>query len=132
MSSANYFPPAAGNAWELIQRLGALSPSDPIFKEQMDQIHREAITQLQRKIQSKDLEGAKALGRQLQEFFPASSELKAFREAIRLAGPSAVPTLNGLAQTLDHAMTVETYVSRVNDAAGLYALRVCAFDRQSA
>src|SRR5262249_5725195 len=124
MSAANYFPPAPGNAWELIQRLGALSPSDPIFKEQTDQIHREAITQLQRKIQSKDLEGAKALGRQLQEFFPASSELKALRESIKVEDAGAVEILNGLTQKMDSAMAHGNYVTPANDNAMLYCNRL--------
>ncbi|HEX2521918.1 MAG TPA: PEGA domain-containing protein, partial [Terriglobia bacterium] len=32
MSAGNYFPPTSGNAFALIQRLGAMSPSDPVFK----------------------------------------------------------------------------------------------------
>ena len=132
MSSANYFPPAAGNALELIQRLGAMSPADPVFKEQMDQIHREAITQVQRKIQSKDVEGARALARQLQEYFPASSELKALRESIKVEDPGAVEILNGLMQRIDSAMAHGNYVTPASDNAMLYCNRVLALDSQNA
>ena len=132
MSSGNYFPPASGNAWELIQRLGALSPSDPAFRERMDQIHREAVTQLQRKIQSKDAEGAKALGRQLQEHFPASAELRSLRESIKTEDAGQLEARNSLMQKLDLAMAHGNYVTPANDNALAYCNRVLASDSQNA
>jgi hypothetical protein len=132
MSSGNYFPPVSGNAWELIQRLGALSPSEPVFKDRMDQIHREAVTQLQRKIQSKDAEGAKALGRQLQEYFPASAELRSLRESIKTEDAGQLEARNSLMQKLDSAMAHGNYVTPANDNALAYCNRLLAIDSQNA
>jgi PEGA domain len=132
MGSGNYFPPASGNAWELIQRLGAASPSDPVFRERMDQIHREAITQLQRKIQSKDSEGAKALGRRLQEYFPASAELKSLRESIKGEDAGQLEARNGIMQKLESAMAQGNYVTPANDNALAYCNRLLALDSQNA
>jgi len=132
MSSGNYFPPASGNAWELIQRLGGMSPSDPVFRERMDQIHREAVTQLQRKIQSKDAEGAKALGRQLQEYFPASAELRSLRESFKNEDAGQLEVRNSLMQKLDSAMAHGNYVTPANDNALAYCNRLLALDSQNA
>ena len=132
MSAGNYFPPVSGNAFALIQRLGAMSPSDPCFRERMDQIHREAITQLQRKIQSKDTEGAKALGRQLQEYFPASAELRSLRESIKTEDAGQLEARNSLMQKLDSAMAHGNYVTPANDNALAYCSRLLALDSQNA
>jgi len=132
MSAGNYFPPGSGNALALIQRLGAMSPSDPAFKEGMDQIHREAISQLQRKIQSKDSEGAKALGRQLQEYFPASAELRSLRESIKTEDAGQLEARNALVQKLDSAMAHGNYVTPANDSALAYCNRLLASDSQNA
>ncbi|HEU0005735.1 MAG TPA: PEGA domain-containing protein [Terriglobia bacterium] len=131
MSSGNYFPPASGNAWELIQRLGVMSPSDPMFRERMEQIHREAVTQLQRKIQSKDAEGAKALGRQLQEYFPASAELRNLQESIKAEDAGQLEARNSLVQRLDSAMAHGNYVTPANDNALTYCNRLLALDGQN-
>jgi len=132
MSAGNYFPPASGNAFSLIQRLGATSPSDPFFRDRMDQIHREAVTQLQRKIQSKDTEGAKALGRQLLEFFPASAELRSLRESIKTEDVGQLEVRNSLMQKLDSAMAHGNYVTPANDNALAYCNRLLALDSQNA
>jgi len=132
MSAGNYFPPASGNAFALIQRLGAMSPSDPFFRDRMDQIHREAVTQLQRKIQSKDTEGAKALGRQLLEFFPASAELRSLRESIKTEDAGQLEVRNSLMQKLDSAMAHGNYVTPANDNALAYCNRLLALDSQNA
>jgi hypothetical protein len=132
MSAGNYFPPASGNAFALIQRLGAMSPSDPVYKDRMDQIHREAVTQLQRKIQSKDAEGAKALGRQLQEYFPASAELKSLRESIKTEDAGQLEARNSLMQKLDSAMAHGNYVTPANDNALTYCNRLLVLDSQNA
>ena len=132
MSAGNYFPPASGNAFALIQRLGAMSPSDPFFRDRMDQIHREAVTQLQRKIQSKDTEGAKALGRQLLEFFPASAELRSLRESIKTEDVGQLEVRNSLMQKLDSAMAHGNYVTPANDNALAYCNRLLALDSQNA
>ena len=132
MSAGNYFPPASGNAFALIQRLGAMSPSDPVFKDRMDQIHREAVTQLQRKIQSKDAEGAKALGRQLQEYFPASAELRSLRESIKTEDAGQLEARNSLMQKLDSAMAHGNYVTPANDNALAYCNRLLVLDSQNA
>jgi tetratricopeptide (TPR) repeat protein len=132
MTAGNYFPPASGNALGLIQRLGATSPSDPTFKERMDQIHREAVTQLQRKIQNKDAEGAKALGRQLQEYFPASAELRSLRESIKTEDAGQTEARNSLMQKLDSAMAHGDYVTPANESALAYCNRLLVLDRQNA
>ena len=132
MSAGNYFPPASGNAFALIQRLGAMSPSDPFFRERMDQIHREAVTQLQRKMQSKDTEGAKVLGRQFQEFFPASAELRSLRESIKTEDAGQNEARNSLMQKLDSAMAHGNYVTPANDSALSYCNRLLALDSQNA
>jgi hypothetical protein len=131
MSSGNYFPPSSGNAFSLIQRLGAMSPSDPAFKEGMDKIHREAISQLQRSIQSKDSEGAKALGRQLQEYFPASAELRSLRESIKTEDAGQLEARNALMQKLDSAMAHGNYVTPTNDSALAYCNRLLVSDSQN-
>jgi len=131
MSAGNYFPPASGNALLLLQRLGAMSPSDPVFRERMDQIHREAVSQLQRKIQSKDTEGAKTLGRQFQEFFPASAELRSLRESIKTEEADQLEARNSLMQKLDVAMAHGNYVTPANDNALAYCNRLLTLDSQN-
>jgi hypothetical protein len=132
MAAGNYFPPASDNAWELIQRLGAKSPSDPVFRERMDQIHREAVTRLQRKIQGKDAEAAKALARQLQEYFPASAELRSLRDSIKTEDAGQLELRNSLMQKLDSAMAHGNYVTPANDSALAYCNRLLALDGQNA
>ncbi|MCI0625711.1 MAG: PEGA domain-containing protein [Acidobacteria bacterium] len=131
MNAANYFPPASGNAWELIQRLGSMAPADPAFKERMDQIHREAVSQLQRKIQGKDADGARALGRHLQEYFPASAELRSLRESLKAGEAGQLEARNSLMQKLDSAMAHGNYVTPANDSALAYCNRLLALDRQN-
>lgn len=132
IGAGNFFPPAAGNAWELVQRLGALAPSDSVFRQRMDQLHREAITQLQKKIQSKDSEGAKALGRQLQEYFPASAELKNLRESFKAQDASRAEAQNAWLLKLDTAMAHGNYVTPAKDNALAYCNRLLAMDAQNA
>lgn len=128
MSAGTYFPPASGNAWILV---GGLSPTDPVFKEKMDQLHREAVSQMQRKIQTKDTEGARALGRQLQEYFPASAELRGLRESLRGDETQQQEVRSGLAQKLDAALVRGHYVTPVSDNALTYCNRLLALDAQN-
>ncbi len=131
MSAGSYFPPASGNAWTLIQRLGTLSPADPVFREKMDQIHREAISQLQRRIQTKDTEGARALARQLQEYFPASAELRSLRESLRTDDTQQHEARSSLTQKLDAALAQGRYVTPANDNALAYCNRLLALEAQN-
>lgn len=132
MKSGNYFPPAAGNALELVQHLGVLSPADPIFKERMDQLHRESISQLQRRIQSKDWEGAKNLARLFQSYFPASAELKNMRDSLNADEARQLEARNSLLQKIELAMGQGNYVTPVNENALAYCNRLLGLDGQNA
>lgn len=131
LNSGKYFPPASGNAFSLVQRLGEISPSDPGFKQGMDQLHRESISQLQRRIQSKDLEAAKTLARQFQTYFPASAELRNLRESLMADESKQAEQRNALMQKLDLAMSQGNYVTPVSDSALAYSNRLLAIDSQN-
>ena len=131
MSSGRYLPPAQGNAFELVQRLGELSPADPVFKEKLEQLHRESINQLQRKIQGKDREGAKAMARELLSYFPASAELRNLRDSLTADELQQLEVRNTLTQKLDSAMARGNYVTPANDNVLAYCNRLLALESQN-
>jgi hypothetical protein len=131
MSSGRYLPPAQGNALELVMRLGELSPADPVFKEKLDQLHRESISQLQRKIQGKDREGAKAMARELLSYFPASAELRSLRDSLNADEQQQLEARNTLTQKLDAAMARGNYVTPANDSVLAYSNRLLALEGQN-
>jgi tetratricopeptide (TPR) repeat protein len=131
MSSGRYFPPAQGNALELVQRLGGLSPTDPVFKDKLEQLHREAISQLQRKIQSQDREVAKIGARELLSYFPASAELRHLHDSLNAGELQRVEVRNTLTQKLDSAMARGNYVTPANDNVLAYCNRLLALEGQN-
>jgi hypothetical protein len=131
MSSARYFPPAQSNALELVIRLGELSPADPVFKETLEQLHRESINQLQRKIQGKDREAAKAMARELLSYFPASAELRSLRDSLNADDLQQLEVRNTLTQKLDAAMARGNYVTPANDNVLAYSNRLLALEGQN-
>ena len=131
MSSGRYLPPAQGNAFELVQRLGELSPADPVFKEKLEQLHRESINQLQRKLQGKDREEAKAMARELLSYFPASAELRNLRDSLNADELQQLEVRNTLTQKLDSAMARGNYVTPANDNVLAYCNRLLALESQN-
>jgi hypothetical protein len=128
MSSGRYLPPAQGNALELVMRLGELAPADPVFKETLEQLHRESINQLQRKIQGKDREAAKAMARELLSFFQASTELRGLRDSLNADDLQQLEVRNTLTQKLDAAMARGNYVTPANDSVLAYSNRLLALE----
>lgn len=124
MGSRNYFPPASENAFELVQRLGEITPTDPVFKDTLDKLHRESISQLQRKIQNKDLESAKSLGRQFQSYFPASAELRNLCESLNADETRQLEARATLMQSLNSALARGNYVTPANENALAYCNRL--------
>jgi tetratricopeptide (TPR) repeat protein len=131
MSSGRYFPPAQGNALEVVQRLGELSSTDPVFKDKLEQLHREAISQLQRKIQSQDREVAKIGARELLSYFPASAELRHLHDSLNADELQRAEVRNTLTQKLDSAMARGNYVTPANDNVLAYCNRLLALEGQN-
>ncbi len=131
LSSGNFFPPTSGNAWSLVKRLGEVSPNDMTIKESRDQIHREAVAQLRQKVQSHDAEGITSLGRQLEEYFPASPELRKLRENWKAEESRRLELRAELAQKLAAALARGRYVTPKSDNALVQWNRLLALDPQN-
>ena len=83
VNSGNYFPPRPGNAMDLISQLSQLSPEDPVGKEKSDQIYRDLLAQMQRRLQARDFENAKAIARQIQPYFSERNEFRSLRDTLK-------------------------------------------------
>ncbi len=127
-NSGNYFPPRPGNVVELVGQLNQLSPDDPVGKEKMDQIYRDLIGQLQKRLQARDFENAKAVARQLQPYFADRSEFKNLRETLKMEESNAVEAKTSSVQKAETAMTAGRYVLPSSDNVVIYCNRVLSLD----
>jgi len=131
MGASNYLPPNSGNAVDLIHRLSSIAPADSFAKEKLDQVYRELLNQIQRKMQAKDFDSAKTLAQQVQTHFPESSELKNLRDALKAEEAKLMETWSSLVQKAESAMATGRYVTPSNDNALVYTNRLLAIDSQN-
>ena len=126
MAAGRYFPPLAGNAFDLSQRLKRLSPEDPMFRETVHLLQREGMSQLQRKIQVKDTEGARSLLKQLLTYFPDSVEMKGMKESLNTEENRQNEIHQALLQKIDSLISRNNLVYPANENALSFANRILA------
>lgn len=132
VNSGKFFPPSSGNASDLIKQLSGLAPADPFVKEKMEQILHENIRQIQRRVLSRDTDGAKAQARQLQNYFPNNNEVRDLHESLRAEEARQLESRNTLLQKAESSMARGNYVTPLNENALAYAIRFLALDPQNA
>jgi tetratricopeptide (TPR) repeat protein len=130
ISAANYLPPTTGNAFDLIHQLSSIAPADGFAKERLDQVQRELLFQIQRKLQARDFENAKVLIQQVQAHFPEVSELKNLRDGLK-AEETKTMEASSLVQKAESSMSTGRYVTPPNDNAFAHASRLLAIDSQN-
>jgi len=131
IGTANYLPPTSGNALDLIHHLSTLAPTDSFAKEKLDQVHRELLSQIQRRIQAKDFDTAKTLAQQVQGHFPESSELRNLRDTLKAEEAKLMENWSSLVQKAESALASSRYVTPATDNAFVYANRLLAIDSQN-
>jgi tetratricopeptide (TPR) repeat protein len=131
VGSGNYFPPRPGNAMDLINQLNQLSPDDLVGKEKLDQIYRDLLTQMQRRLQARDFENAKALARQLQSYFAERSEFKNLRDAMRAEESKTLEAKSSSIQKAEAAMVAGRYVLPASDNVVLHCNHVLGLEPQN-
>jgi tetratricopeptide (TPR) repeat protein len=131
INAATYLPPTSHNAVELIHQLSNIAPTDTFAKEKLDQVNRELLNQIQRKIQAKDFDGAKILVQQVQAHLPETPELKNLRDAVKLEESKLMETWSSLLQKAESSMAAGRYVTPSGDNAVVYANRLLAIDSQN-
>ncbi|HVN78921.1 MAG TPA: PEGA domain-containing protein [Terriglobia bacterium] len=127
-NSGNYFPPKPGNVVDLVAQLNQLSPDDPVGKEKMDQIYRDLLSQMQKRLQARDFENAKAVARQLQPYFAERSEFKNLRETLKAEESKTTEAKTSSVQKAEAAMNAGHYVLPVSDNAVVYCNRVLSLE----
>jgi hypothetical protein len=132
LSSGNYFPPRPGNAMDLISQLNQLSPDDPVGKEKSDQIYRDFLAQMQRRLQARDFENAKAIARQLQPYFAERSEFKNLRDTLKAEESRTLEAKSSSTQKAEAAMAAGRYVLPSNDNVVLHCNHVLGLEPQNA
>jgi hypothetical protein len=131
LSAGNYYPPSSRNAVDLIQQLTALSPNDEAAKSGTETVQREALNQIQKKIQSKDYETARSMARQLQSYFPGNAELSRLQETLKEEESRQSQAINDLIQKAEAALTRGNYVTPASESVLAYSNRLLAIDRQN-
>jgi tetratricopeptide (TPR) repeat protein len=132
VNSGNYFPPKSGNAMDVISQLNVLLPNDPVVKEKLDLIYREVLGQTQRRIQSRDFEGARSMAKTLQTYFPDRADVKSLREVLNSEEGRAQTARETSYQKAESAMAAGHYVTPVNENAVTYCNRALGADPQNA
>jgi tetratricopeptide (TPR) repeat protein len=131
ISAANYLPPNSGNALDLLHHLSSIAPADSFAKEKLDQVYRELLNQIQRRMQAKDLDAAKSLTQQVQTHFPDSSEVRTLRDGLKAEEAKVMETWSSLVQKAESASASGRFVTPSNDNAFVYANRLLAIDSQN-
>jgi len=126
--SGNYFPPKAGNAMDLATQLNQLSPDDALVKEKLDQIYRDLLGQMQRKIQARDFENARSIGQKLQIYFSERAEFRNLRDTLKAEETQTQEIRNTALQKAEASLAAGRFILPANDNAVLYCNRVLAVD----
>jgi hypothetical protein len=131
MNAENYLPPNPGNAVDLIKQLNALAPGDPFGRGKLDQILQHSKTQLMRKIQSRDMEGAHVIIRQLQPYFSDQAEFKNLRGTVEVEDSRLMESKASWLVKAESAMAAGRYISPPDDNVLSYSNQVLATDPQN-
>jgi tetratricopeptide (TPR) repeat protein len=127
LASANYLPPNAGNALELIGRLERLAPSDAFGPEKRDQLYQQLVLQVRQKLQSQQFDQARGLLEQLQRYFPEQEDLKELLGAVP-SRPAPSPGPGHWVERAELALSAGHYVTPAQDNALLNCNRALALD----
>jgi tetratricopeptide (TPR) repeat protein len=131
ISSGRYLPPNSGNALELLQQLESASPNSAFAREKLDQIYRDLVALTNRTLQTKDAARASLLVRQIETFFPETSELKVVRENIKAEEVRLAEARDSWMRKAEAAMAAGRYVLPANDSAIAYCNQLLALEPQN-
>jgi hypothetical protein len=131
LRQGNYLPPASENALDAIHQLASLAPGDALVKEATEQIQREWLAQVSRKIQAKSLEEARGMLRQYQSFFVESAEFRNLRDTLRNEESKQLDQKSSLIRLAETAYSTGHYVIPANENAVTLANRVLNSDPQN-
>jgi tetratricopeptide (TPR) repeat protein len=126
-ASANYLPPAAGNALELIRRLEQLAPSDDFGPAKRDQLYQELVAQVRQKLQAQQFEQVRGLLEQLQRHFPEREDLKELLGTVP-SRQAQFPAPKHWVERAELALSTGRYVTPADDNALLNCNRALALD----
>ncbi len=119
-----FFPPAAGNAFDLLGKLQKINPSDPFLSEKQTQLSRTVHNQVNAAIQSRRMAEARDRIRQGLTWFPEDSQLKALGKSIPQQSGSNVEDGQLWLQQAEQAMSAGRYLLPENDNVLGYCNRI--------
>jgi tetratricopeptide (TPR) repeat protein len=100
-------------------------------KTAQDEVQRESLAQMQRKIQSNDYEAARALVHQFQTYFPGNPELSRVQAALKNEETRQTDARNALLQRAEAAMIRGNYVTPAGENVLVYCGKLLALDRDN-
>jgi tetratricopeptide (TPR) repeat protein len=132
MSSGRHLPPSPGNAFELIQKLEAVSADNSFRREQRDEILRHLVASANRSLQAKDSVRAATLVHQMETYFPEAPELKGLRDGLKAEQARLGEVRNSWMQKAETAMAAGHFVTPASDNVLAYCSELLALDPQNA
>jgi tetratricopeptide (TPR) repeat protein len=132
MSSGRHLPPSPGNAFELIQKLEAVSSDNTFGRGQRDEISRHLAASANRSLQAKDSARAATLVHQMETYFPEAPELKGLRDGLKAEQARMGEARNSWMQKAEAAMASGHFVTPASDNAIAYCNELLALDPQNA
>jgi tetratricopeptide (TPR) repeat protein len=131
MSSGRHLPPSPGNAFELIQKLEAVSSDNTFGRGQRDEILRHLVVSANRSLQVKDSARTTALVNQMETYFPEAPELKGLRDGLKAEQSRLGEARNSWMQKAEAAMAAGHYVTPASDNVLAHCRELLTLDPQN-
>ena len=131
MSSGRHLPPSPGNAFELIQKLEAVSSDNAFGRGQRDEILRHLVASANRSLQAKDAVRAGTLVHQMETYFPETPELKGLRDGLKAEQSRVSEARNSWMQKAEAAMAAGRFVTPASDSVLAHCNELLALDPQN-
>jgi tetratricopeptide (TPR) repeat protein len=132
MNSGRHLPPNPGNAFELIQKLEALSSDNTFGRGQRDEILRHLVVSANRSLHAKDSVRATTLVHQMETYFPEAPELKGLRDGLKAEQSRMGEARSSWMQKAEAAIAAGHFVTPASDNAIAYCNELLALDPQNA
>jgi tetratricopeptide (TPR) repeat protein len=124
ISRGNFFPPVAGNAFDLLGKLQRINPSDSFLREKETQLSRTLYNQVNVAIQSRRMAEARERVHQGLTWFPEDPQLKALEKSIPRQSGSQVEDEHLWLQQAEQAMSAGRYLLPEKDNVLGYCNRI--------
>jgi tetratricopeptide (TPR) repeat protein len=131
MNSGRHLPPSPGNAFELIQKLEAISSDNAFGRGQRDEILRHLVASANRSLQAKDLVRATTVVHQMENYFPDVPELNGLRDGLKTEQSRLAEVRNSWLQKAETAMAAGHFVTPASDNVLAYCRELLALDPQN-